>query len=580
VQSAPPAESADPALAWGYLLSANPVKSPYGPLSTMQCVCGCGGDDTTEGTAERTTVRCSFVGDSVRVCVLTNALFYGEERPTVPGITSRIPVVLAVCDVESKYTGLFDARAGKRFWRSHVAFGGVKFDHVSEWRLAQMPPTIVCAGVAVGQGLLAGCALPGALQWGGSQRRGPGNGWMPDWSAPTRTWAGVARAPQLNQSHVAFLDSADCWCHDFQRVNSMNPWHCKASILNWNVLSALFNRRPSLLGLPSFSAQNATLFALQGYDEFFPNRPLVGWYDLEAAAGGGLVFDFHDDDHALREALRKSATRSNEYRVVLQGRLPTAVTNAPPDLSPLWRAVGGFDSRGPSNVLAQYRQDLVGVITTALVDAASAEHPVDTLLGLTGSVRLIDAGDGASRTDRGGADNADPVQPLLATDRDAWTKDRRSWRLAVLGDLAVVVRRSPHGTDFADNAVCGRCLTNIDTLATAVAKATGMHVLLVHLTGAIPSALQAYLFMAARLVVGMHGGAWGGAIGMSPMQAAVEVVVSSTDTVSAVQIVRPTGAVYAQSVCLGCDGNTARSGEADIVDVVAKVRGVLALGIQ
>lgn len=85
----------------------------------------------------------------------------------------------------------------------------------------------------------------------------------------------------------------------------------------------MLKRRPSLVRMQSFSPQDAVLLALQGYDEYYENRPLVGFYNLAAAAGGGMVFGFHDDDHHLRDAVRKGAPGS--FRLALQGKLPVAV---------------------------------------------------------------------------------------------------------------------------------------------------------------------------------------------------------------------------------------------------------------
>lgn len=154
--------------------------------------------------------------------------------------------------------------------------------------------------------------------------------------------------------------------------------------------------------------------------------------------------------------------------------------------------------------------------------ASFTDHPIDELLNkfpdyakmvlprAAPSVRDCPGGAGDQRT--------------LEADREAWTRDGgiNAWQPTVLCDLAMVIRRSPPTTDFTnrggDGARCGRCLRNVVELADAVANTATRPTLVVYLTGAVPAASQAYLFMVASLVVGMHGGAWGQAIMMTPGQ--------------------------------------------------------------
>jgi hypothetical protein len=278
-------------LSWAYLLGDDARESPFGRLSAMECVCGtCGGDSSQGGRpagakAMRgpSSVRCSFVTGAVRVCVLTDALFYAEPKPTVTFASTQIPLVLAVCELDERFKDLFSSRKAGVFWKSHNNFGGVKFDHVSEWRLAHMPPdkTACPTGDATSN---ASCSVPTELVWQGVRHSSPwGNGWgLHARRAGLTLWSSIPRAPQLGATAtVAYMDSADCWAHDFAKLkgSSINPWHCIASALNWNILAALLSRRPDLVGMQSFSPANAVLLALQGYDEYYDNRPLVGCVD-------------------------------------------------------------------------------------------------------------------------------------------------------------------------------------------------------------------------------------------------------------------------------------------------------------
>jgi capsular polysaccharide biosynthesis protein len=90
----------------------------------------------------------------------------------------------------------------------------------------------------------------------------------------------------------------------------------------------------------------------------------------------------------------------------------------------------------------------------------------------------------------------------------------------------------------------------------------------------LPEAIQTYLFLAARCVIGMHGGAWGSALVMSNGQAAVEILPTATNA-NAQHIVTIGGAKYERSLCVDCARSQTKSGMANLDDVVSKARKLL-----
>lgn len=201
------ASASTPGLTWSYLLGDDARESPFGPLSTMECVCGScrnGHQDSQGGALPNTSVlssvQCSFVSGAARVCVLFDALLYAEPSPTVTFASTKIPLVVVVCELNPKYQDLFLARKAGVLWRSHNNFGGVKFDHVSEWRLAHIPPDPACTGAGASV-----CSVPSDLVWQGSraQTSSWGNGWGIDKHKRTTQLSSVSRAPQLAGSNVA-----------------------------------------------------------------------------------------------------------------------------------------------------------------------------------------------------------------------------------------------------------------------------------------------------------------------------------------------------------------------------------------
>lgn len=138
-----------------------------------------------------------------------------------------------------------------------------------------------------------------------------------------------------------------------------------------------------------------------------------------------------------------------------------------------------------------------------------------------------------------------------------------NWSPTILPKFALVIQRS--GT---------RRITNIEKLAQTLAKELGLAVLLFQPHYDIPEALQVYLFLAASLVVGMHGGAWGSALVLSTGQAAVEVL-PNPSSLTARHIVTVGGAAYESSLCLDCSSASKDSGRANVKEVVKKAQHVL-----
>lgn len=196
------ASASTPGLTWDYLLGNEARESPFGSLAAMECVCGScrtGHEDPLGAallnTSGLSSVQCSFVSGAARVCVLFDALLYAEPSPTVTFAHTKIPLVVVVCQLHPKYQDLFLARKAGVLWRFHNNFGGVKFDHVSEWRLAHMPPDPAGAGM---------CPVPSDLVWQGSRAATArwGNGWGIDKHQRTTRLSSVSRAPQLAGSNV------------------------------------------------------------------------------------------------------------------------------------------------------------------------------------------------------------------------------------------------------------------------------------------------------------------------------------------------------------------------------------------
>ena len=89
-----------------------------------------------------------------------------------------------------------------------------------------------------------------------------------------------------------------------------------------------------------------------------------------------------------------------------------------------------------------------------------------------------------------------------------------------------------------------------DQVAQAVAD-RGLVVLFVEFTRAVPDELQLWLFASARVVVGMHGGAWGTAVVMGGGQSAVEILTEPKHLKSDMQtrtFLVPSGAKLATTI--------------------------------
>lgn len=450
----------------------------------------------------------------------------------MPTATKRLPLVVAICDAAPGYEALFDGQGGQRFWRGHTAFGGIVFDHVREQRIAVIPARQACA--------IGGCSAPPEMRFAGTEEQVKSfNGWVAghggDGGQQRLHDRGNLPVPGLNGALVAYLDSADCWMHQGKN----NPWHCLAGAINWNILTSLFTRKPSLLGLDGFDRTKATVLAVQGFDEF-AQRQLVGWDDY-AAAAAGFMADFHDDDHLLSKALK----RGFSARVSLQGYIPVVVTNTAPSSSPVWGPVGSLPQVGAgTQVLAEYRAYRRANIANEL--GINPERPrklPEDVLSLNDSIVIV---------------------------RPAGDSTRKSVGLYSEDGFILVVRRFPHQTTPAAEQ-CGRCVLNIDEVAQSVADEFKSLVLFVYLSQAVSRTLQAYLFSSAKLIIGMHGGAWGQAVLMGPNQAAIEILPwpKASRQANAEHIVRLGGAKYAAVECSSCSQSKSRSGVVNGNDVRA-----------
>lgn len=269
-------------------------------------------------------------------------------------------------------------------------------------------------------------------------------------------------------------------------------------------------------------------------------------------AVGTFHGSFHDDDHILRDALKKARTGNAQFKLQLQGRLPAAVTNAPVGSSALWS--GNSVLSYPQ--FAQYRCSLEEVVSANL--RLGREHPLTTLLNHP-NVRVLHPS------------GQEHQYPSFDEELARWSDP--AWSVRVLDQLVVVVRRSPHGARVDDlvTGPCSRCLRNIGPLAQAVADDTSKAVLLVYYDPLLPGPLQLYLTLACRLLVAMHGGVWGNNIAMTQGQAAVEMIARGAN---AEHFMARTGAAYAQGKCIGCEGE-GETGNGDIPDLLTQVKRTL-----
>lgn len=559
----------DGGISYSYLMSDKAANSNFGNLKDLRCVCGCAESDEIRNL---TQVKCAFLQEAPTVCTLQRALFYGSEP--VAGLPEetvffgaqapRFPLVVAVCDAAPGYEDLLSS--AKR-WSAHNNFG-VTFDHVSEHRIINLPSQDACRDAA------ATCTVPKSFQWGGSTAR-----WIPaQWDDANLAWSDIPVAPQLGPSaSVAYIDSADCWLHNPNRGKDggvgepINPWHCNAIMLNWNVLSGLFEAFPRhFLGTSHFSRTDAKLFALQGYDEFFiggqPNGHLSGWHAALAAAGGGFEPNFHDDDHAKTKLLQADRSGTKGYAVSLQGILPMSVANAAPESSFIWGIRDKRPDERPSQVIVDFRVKVLEQVDQELRTLLS-EHPLETLRNnYPNHIKWILPDDPDTRKE---------IEESFRADFDRWQASRKEWSSTVLPKLALVWRRSPFGGAPVNRNTCKRCLTNIEEIVQAVANEFNMVVLLMHPVSQIPSCLQLYAIYATKLLVAMHGGAWGAAAGMQSGQAAVEIVPAKLQ-INAQHFVRLGGAASRLVRCADCDRNRGTgSGKANVEDVLSATRQAL-----
>jgi hypothetical protein len=535
--------------------------------------------------------------------------YFGTHAP-------RIPLLVAVCDLvvaplgnnNDNETETTDILTDHGRWSFHTG-GGVAFDHVREHRLTRLPASdVACrrdnnAHNATTTTTTTHCRLPVQFQWAGrtpllsrrQQKAGVYNGWTPlgtwedDWvplhtssSKATSDSVGIPHAPQLHGSTVAYVDAGDCWMDNPHRRRDnnqtsqagepLNPWHCKAGLLNWNILSGLLEHAPAqLLEAISFRRTNARFFLWQGYDEVFldgqPNGVLLGHDDLAIAVGGGVETSMHDDDHMVRDSLLADKRGLKGYTVQLQGSVPLAVLNIPPWHSFLWKnpfRVLPDDDHKPSQVIMDYRNRLLRFTLRNLRDASTV-HPLQQLLSnnYSSHVEWILPQD---------PDRRKAVEQSVAAHLADYANPR--WQMDVLPNVALMWRRSPVGASAMSLRNCKRCLVNIDEIAQAVANDTGMGVLLLHPTSIVPAPLQVYAVYATKLLVAMHGGAWGFAAGLGPRQAAVEIL-PVRQRLDASHIPRLGGAAYRCYLCFDCRGSL-MTGAANVTNVLHAVRDALA----
>jgi hypothetical protein len=341
-------------------------------------------------------------------------------------------------------------------------------------------------------------------------------------------------------------------------------------MLNWNILSGLFETYPRhFLGTPKFSRADAKLFALQGYDEFYiggqPNGHLSGWHAAAAAAGSGFEPNFHDDDHFVTKLLKNDPTGKKGYVVSLQGSLPVSVSNVAPSSSLIWGVKDKLPDSKPSQVLVDYRIKILEQVDQEL-RSLLADHPLAALRNnYPNNTKWI-------LPDR--PDKHQEIEDSFQMEFERWRVGGNKWSTTVLPKFAVVWRRSPFGM-AVDRRNCKRCLTNIEKIAEAVANEFDMAVLLMHPTSQIPVSLQLYAVYATRLLVAMHGGAWGATAGMQTGQAAVEILPANLK-INAQHFVSLGGATARLVLCTDCSSfKGTDSGEANIVDVLNATRQAL-----
>lgn len=590
-------------LTFDYIMNDNSSTSVFGNLQQdnghnhgRRCVCGC----TSEEQARNLTrVDCSVVAPlntnnapPPLVCFLQNAVLYGSKsRSSLSNNNSailqdttlhfgtepsRIPLLIAVCDLVDGYSNLFESSSTDLYWENHHNWG-VRFDHVSEWRIANLPASKSCGSFQ------QDCRVPSQWKWVGTTTKTnsarPYNGWMPQEvdSKSSLPWEDVlsTSAPQLQGASVAYIDSGDCWLHNPDRASQqggepLNPWHCKAPLLNWFVLTGLFERYPQeLLNMTSFDTSNVRFFPLAGYDEYYMNgQPtgggdLPGMHELQLLAGAGIETGFHDDDHNFRTAFSPpppttaKAKQNPNVHVEFQGLLPRSVLNAPPSQSLMWIDTPGKPDKKPDEVIVDYRMKMEEMVASDLRKHFD-RHPLEELANSHArSIQWIEP------------PNLGSKQGVL-DDIEKWSSS--DWRPSVLKKFAILFRRAPIGQTMDPNS-CRRCLLNDDDVARQLADSLDMYVLVVHPTTTIPATLQTYLWLSANLVVGMHGGCWAGSVVMTAGQAAVEIVPERIDSRSMVEL---GGGSYEAAACPDCVKRKSRSGQVVVTDIMEKANHSLA----
>lgn len=525
--------------------------------NNLTCVCGC---QETSTSTEHTTVYCSFDnrGDTVRWCVFHNPLFFASDWQQNPKTkeANRRPLLVAVCEEQSKYRGLLSHHAlnNNKWWKGYQNFGANDFSHVKLHRIAPFSDTHNCQG--------SSCRIPKAFVSDGTRDYPQTNGWKPETDNRSQwvDWNGIGMAPQ-SRTPVTYWDSSDCSISfNSKQDPGINPWHCKAVWVNYLLLSGLLERFPQrLLDRPVFDRNAVQLFSLAGAYHFFDyGSNMSGWYEMMngAARGGGFDTSFRSgSDPVVRSTV-----------VELQGRLDLVIPNLIPASSLMWDYVLVKQGESSSGMRSEVMDDMRNKMKDGLVPDL-LEHPIHPIRRLIGDfsehVHLVLPKDVVKQH---------VALKALELDYGRWDANKITWEPQVLDRFALVLRRHSLGT--IDPSKCKRCLTNVEEVAHSLAESLGLAVIMIHPTLALPEQLQDYLFLAAQTVVGMHGGAWGSAWMLTLQQGAVEVTPKLTGA-NARHLVTAGGGVYDSSLCLDCGTSKSLSGRANISDIVQKTKAVL-----
>ena len=583
----------------------------FGNLQNLTCVCGCVDESNSNTTnsgavSSPSQVYCALSEKNLPVwCVVHQGYLYASDKPlwttgnSAPFGTKapRIPLLVILCDAADGYQHFLTPAV----WRQSHSHFGIAFDHITEHRVIHISPSSLSSSLLlstpqqvqdsttnINNNNNEEISIPSTFLWHGSTR----GGWQP-WKpihndtdtsnshSNNKTTTSQQRAPQLHGATVAFLESGDCWTHglavtdDPTTVKGINPWHCVAGMLNWGILSRLFAQYPrQLLHLHTYGPHMTRFFAWQGMDEFFhlgeptltsTGNELVGQADLRLLAGKGVETSMHDDDHKVREALVSDKTGKAGYRVELQGRIPRAILNMAPGRSLLWsneNFVGKYYGE-PNQIIMEYRNQLLEEHLKTFQGLFPNHHPIQVLrTNFSEYCRwILPEGD----------DNATQLV-RDAMEAEISNYNEQTWKMDLLSPPVILIwRRSAMNATTINSNTCSRCIENVNAMAQKVSDATGMPVVLLHPTLAVPVSLQMYILYACQVVLAMHGGAWGLAYGLSPRQAAVEILPHGQQLTfqHMVDMGKP---VYRKVACPTCRP----TGPVNVDEVIRNVRDALA----